>query len=132
MLDYGGNAIESAGPSEPVIIIGLGSVAVAGDEFQVVEDSKVASSTAEEAAVKANRERLALAGADGDSSGRQVGEEIKEINTIIKVDASGSMYVPIAWRSLAWLRLMHHFSPPPRSELRMSSCCRVLSPAGKL
>lgn len=91
MLSFNGEPAEAASPSEPVMITGLSCVAAAGDEFRVVEDTKAAVAMAEQAEDKANRERLALAGADSDSSGRQIGEELKEINVIIKVDASGSM-----------------------------------------
>ena len=93
MLDPKGNAVESAGPSDAVEILGLQSVPMAGDEFRVFQDDREARDLADQRALKArieeqNRvkhvtlENLFDTMADA---------EVKELNLIIKADVQGSI-----------------------------------------
>ena len=93
MLDPKGNPVETAGPSDPVEILGLQSVPMAGDEFRVFQDDRDARDLADQRALKArieeqNRvkhvtlENLFDTMADA---------EVKELNLIIKADVQGSI-----------------------------------------
>ena len=93
MLDPKGNPVEVAGPSDPVEILGLQSVPMAGDEFRVFQDDRDARDLANQRALKArieeqNRvkhvtlENLFDTMADAD---------VKELNLIIKADVQGSI-----------------------------------------
>ena len=93
MLDPKGNPVEAAGPSDPVEILGLQSVPMAGDEFRVFQDDRDARDLADQRALKArieeqNRvkhvtlENLFDTMADA---------EVKELNLIIKADVQGSI-----------------------------------------
>ena len=93
MLDPKGNPVEVAGPSDPVEILGLQSVPMAGDEFRVFQDDRDARDLADQRALKArieeqNRvkhvtlENLFDTMADA---------EVKELNLIIKADVQGSI-----------------------------------------
>ena len=93
MLDPKGNPVEDAGPSDPVEILGLQSVPMAGDEFRVFQDDRDARDLADQRALKArieeqNRvkhvtlENLFATMADAD---------VKELNLIIKADVQGSI-----------------------------------------
>ncbi|SFX55173.1 translation initiation factor IF-2 [Olsenella sp. kh2p3] len=93
MLDPKGNPVETAGPSDPVEILGLQSVPMAGDEFRVFQDDRDARDLADQRALKArieeqNRvkhvtlENLFATMADAD---------VKELNLIIKADVQGSI-----------------------------------------
>lgn len=93
MFDDKGNRIQTAGPSDPVEIIGLSNIPSAGDPFQVTEDEKQARM------VGAKRQELEKL---GDGSGRNkitlenLNEKIKEgevtdFNVIIKGDVQGSV-----------------------------------------
>ncbi len=93
MLDWKGNPVTEAGPSDAVEILGLQSVPMAGDEFRVFQDERDARSLADERALKArieeqNRvkhvtlENLFATMEDA---------EVKELNLIIKADVQGSI-----------------------------------------
>ena len=93
MFDDKGKKIQSAGPSDPVEIIGLSNIPSAGDPFQVTEDEKQARMVG---AKRQELERL------GEGSGRNkitlenLNEKIKEgevtdFNVIIKGDVQGSV-----------------------------------------
>ena len=56
MLDPKGNPVEVAGPSDPVEILGLQSVPMAGDEFRVFQDDRDARDLADQRALKARIE----------------------------------------------------------------------------
>ena len=93
MRDENGKAIESAGPSIPVEIIGLSGVPIAGDEATVVKDEKKAREVALfrqgkfrdvklARQQKAKLENMFASMAEGD---------ISEVNVIIKSDVQGSL-----------------------------------------
>ena len=91
MIDDKGRNIKVAGPSVPVEIIGLAEVPDAGDEFNAVEDERMARTLAEqrrskqkEAEFKANS-KVSL-----DDLFAQISEGTKDLNIIVKADVKGS------------------------------------------
>jgi len=91
MTDENGRTKKEAGPSVPVEIIGLSEVPNAGDEFNAVEDEKMARELVDqrkeknkEAEFKANA-RVNLANLFS-----QIGEGVKDLNVIVKADVGGS------------------------------------------
>ncbi|VDG76805.1 translation initiation factor IF-2 [Actinobaculum suis] len=94
MFDENGKAVEEAGPSRPVQVLGLSSVPAAGDTFLVADDERTARQIAEqrEAAHRAatlarRRKRVSL---------ENLGDVLKEgkvdtLNIIIKGDSSGAV-----------------------------------------
>ena len=92
MFDYKGKPIHKAGPSTPVLIMGLNDVPQAGDVFQVYKSTKEAISMVESrknaqkerisSAPKATLEELFIK--------VQSGEE-QELRLIIKADVQGSL-----------------------------------------
>ncbi|WP_298578793.1 translation initiation factor IF-2 [uncultured Olegusella sp.] len=93
MLNPKGKSVRQAGPSDPVEILGLQSVPMAGDEFRVFTDDRDARTLADERALKARieeqnkvkhvtLENLFDTMADA---------EVKELNLIIKADVQGSI-----------------------------------------
>jgi translation initiation factor IF-2 len=94
MLDENGDAVEEAGPSRPVQVLGFTSVPGAGDNFLVVPEDRVARQIAEQ---RQARERFAeLAKGRGRMTLEDVLEriqqgEINQLNLILKGDVSGSV-----------------------------------------
>ncbi|MBQ6702916.1 MAG: translation initiation factor IF-2 [Clostridia bacterium] len=91
MLDDKGKNIKVAGPSVPVEIVGLSEVPESGDEFNAVEDERMARTLADqrrakqkEAAFKANA-KVSL-----DDLFAQISEGTKDLNIIVKADVNGS------------------------------------------
>ncbi len=91
MLDDKGKNIKTAGPSVPVEIVGLSEVPESGDEFNAVEDERMARTLADqrrakqkEAAFKANS-KVSL-----DDLFAQISEGTKDLNIIVKADVNGS------------------------------------------
>jgi len=58
LMDENANQLESAGPSSPVIVSGLDSPPIAGDEFIVVSSEKMAKDISTERAKKSRETRL--------------------------------------------------------------------------
>ena len=93
MFDDKGRKIKSAGPSDPVEIIGLSDIPSAGDPFQVTEDEKQARM------VGAKRQELERIGESGKSNkitleniNQKIMEgQITDFNVIIKGDVQGSV-----------------------------------------
>ena len=91
--DYTGVALEDAGPSVPVEILGLGGVVDAGERFRVVENEREARQLAAErnqrlrAEELANRRPVSL----DDVFARIREGGLKELNIIIKGDVQGSV-----------------------------------------
>ncbi|MGN1328695.1 MAG: translation initiation factor IF-2 [Eubacterium sp.] len=93
MSDYHGNAIESAGPSVPVEIMGLDSAPMSGDEFNAVSDEKLARALVEQRKTQAKEEEFKLfqkVTLDTLFDTLQEGE-MKELNIIVKADVQGSV-----------------------------------------
>ena len=93
LIDDHGAKLNSAGPSTPAELLGLGGVPVAGDEFQAVEDEKLARQIAgkrQQAQLereRANRGHVKLE----DLFDRISTGDMKELNLVIKADVSGSV-----------------------------------------
>ena len=94
MLDEHGENIEEAGPSRPVLVLGLTAVPGAGDTFLVAPDDRTARQIAErrEAAQRAaslakRRKRISLE----DLNEALAAGKVETLNLIIKGDGSGSV-----------------------------------------
>jgi len=82
-----GERIASAGPSTPVEILGLSGVPVAGDQFTVAADDKIARTLAEERQQAGPSSQLSLSALSS-----QIGEgQIKELSIVLKTDVQGSI-----------------------------------------
>ena len=93
MLDPHGNNVTEAGPSDPVEILGLASVPMAGDEFRVFTDERDARALADERALKARiEEQNRVHHVTLENLFETMAEsEVKELNLIIKADVQGSI-----------------------------------------
>ena len=93
MFDERGNKLEQAGPSQPVLMLGLDGSPQAGDKFIVMDDEKEAKQIAtrrmqlkREQSVRASK-HITL-----DEIGRRIAiGDFKELNIIIKGDVDGSV-----------------------------------------
>jgi translation initiation factor IF-2 len=95
MHDYKGTRVKSAGPSEPVEVLGFDSVPEAGETVRVVENDRRARSLANERAQRLKAETLARRGGRKVSLetifDQQRDREVKELNLVLKADVSGSL-----------------------------------------
>lgn len=91
MYDENDRAIKEAGPSIPVLVLGLNEVPDAGDRFEFVKDEKAARQISEEKKEKFkegmnNNSKISL-----ETVYSQIKEgTIKELNLIVKSDVQGS------------------------------------------
>ena len=91
MTNDKGRTLKEAGPSVPVEIIGLSEVPLAGDEFNAVEDERMARELAEQRKSKAKEEQFRLnAKVSLDDLFSQIAAGVKELNIIVKADVGGS------------------------------------------
>ena len=91
MTDHRGKALKEAGPSVPVEIIGLAEVPTAGDEFQAVEDERMARTLADDRKNQAKEEGFrANARANLNDLFAQISDGVKTLNVIVKADVVGS------------------------------------------
>jgi translation initiation factor IF-2 len=91
MFDYRGNRIEKAGPSTPIVVMGLNDVPKAGDVFHRVESEKEARAVVEEMESEAgSQEKFQRATLEDLFERLQAGEE-QELRLIIKADVQGSL-----------------------------------------
>ncbi|MEG0072519.1 MAG: translation initiation factor IF-2 [Raoultibacter sp.] len=93
LIDSRGKHIQEAFPADPVEILGLSAVPMAGDEFRVYEDERDARKLAEERAL---RQRLAEQEAKSHISLDDLFARIKEghatdLNLVVKADVGGSI-----------------------------------------
>ncbi|CAL9153899.1 translation initiation factor IF-2, chloroplastic [Musa acuminata AAA Group] len=101
MFDDRGGHVDKAGPSMAVQVIGLSSVPIAGDEFEVVKSLDVARERAETCAeslwvarisAKAGEVKVTLSSiASAVATGKQSGLDVHQLNIILKVDVQGSI-----------------------------------------
>jgi len=89
-----GETVKTAGPADPVEVLGLSSVPSAGDEFRVFADERDARNTAEERALKqrlreqaATKKHVTL----DDLFARIEEGELKDLNLVVKADVQGSI-----------------------------------------
>ena len=91
MTNDRGRTLKEAGPSVPVEIIGLSEVPTAGDEFNAVEDERMARELADQRREKAKEELFkASAKVSLDDLFSQIAAGVKELNIIVKADVGGS------------------------------------------
>jgi translation initiation factor IF-2 len=91
MFDYRGNRIEQAGPSTPIVVMGLNDVPRAGEIFRVVESEKEARVIVEDMENAAESEQKVQRATLEDLFERlQAGEE-QELRLIVKADVQGSL-----------------------------------------
>ncbi|MCL2024593.1 MAG: translation initiation factor IF-2 [Coriobacteriia bacterium] len=94
LIEPHGTTVETAGPSDPVEVLGLNGVPSAGDDFKVFTDERAARTLADERSMKARlraheatRNHVSL-----DNLFHQIeAGEIKDLNLIVKADVVGSI-----------------------------------------
>ncbi|MBE6668997.1 MAG: translation initiation factor IF-2 [Ruminococcaceae bacterium] len=92
MTDHNGKVLKKAGPSVPVEITGLAEVPMAGDEFNAVEDEKMARLLADQRRAKAKEEIFKMnARANLNDLFSQISAGAKDLNIIVKADVGGSV-----------------------------------------
>ena len=93
MTDDRGNAVNEAGPSTPVEVLGFSEVPDAGDILNVAEADKLSRQVVEErkdkikAAQLKNKSKVSL----DDLFTQMAADELKELNVILKADVQGSV-----------------------------------------
>ncbi|MBV9024083.1 MAG: translation initiation factor IF-2 [Streptomycetaceae bacterium] len=94
MLDDSGNNVEEAGPSAPVLVLGLTNVPGAGDNFLVVDEDRTARQIAEKRAARERNAAFARKGVrfslENLDEALKAGQ-VQQLNLILKGDASGSV-----------------------------------------
>ncbi len=92
MMDHTGKLLKEAAPSVPVEITGLAEVPSSGDEFQAVEDERMARTLADQRRDSAKEEVFrANARASLNDLFAQISEGVKNLNVIVKADVGGSV-----------------------------------------
>lgn len=93
LIDPRGQSVDSAGPADPVEVLGLSSAPSAGDEFRVFADERDARALAEDRALRQRlleHERKSRVTLDDLFSRIQEGE-VKDLNLVVKADVQGSI-----------------------------------------
>jgi translation initiation factor IF-2 len=93
MFDDLGSALDEAGPSTPVELLGLSGTPAAGDELQVAPDERKAREIAEFRQTKARETKLAqqqAAKLDEMFNKMETGD-VKTLNVVVKADVHGSV-----------------------------------------
>ena len=93
MHDHRSRDVSAAGPSEPVEIIGLSGVPMAGDQFNIVADEKTAREVAALRTDQAKRAQATKSSAASlaDLLAKVKNEEVPEVPIIVKADTQGSV-----------------------------------------
>ena len=92
MEDTLGKRITKAGPSTPVVLLGLGEVPAAGDVLRVVADEKIARSMVEERRAAQTTRPEGHGRATLEDLYRQIqAGQTKELRIILKADVQGSL-----------------------------------------
>ncbi|MFN8150728.1 MAG: translation initiation factor IF-2 [Solirubrobacterales bacterium] len=95
MHDFNGQRIDSAGPGDPVEVLGMDGVCEAGERAHVVENDRRARQLAGERANRLKTEALARRQARRvtleDVFAKAKEGELKQINLLLKADVSGSL-----------------------------------------
>ena len=91
MLDEHGEAVEVAGPSRPVQVLGFTSVPGAGDSFIVAEDDRTARQIAEKRQLASRNASLAKARKKISLEDFMEQSKVSTLNLILKGDVSGSV-----------------------------------------
>jgi len=92
MFDEAGRPVESAGPSIPVVVLGLSGAPNAGDELLVVETERRAREVAMHRQAKQREVKLAKQSANMQDVFSTLGEaKANVVNLLIKADVQGSV-----------------------------------------
>jgi translation initiation factor IF-2 len=96
MFDEAGAQVQTAGPSIPVVVLGLSGVPDAGDDFTVVEDERLAKDVAQQRDAKRRETRLFKAAGNRMEDimaqmGQGEGQAQQQLNLVIKADVQGSV-----------------------------------------
>jgi translation initiation factor IF-2 len=91
MLDEFSQPVEQAGPSRPVLVLGLTSVPGAGDKFLAADDDRTARQIAEKREAMERNATLAKARKRVTLEDWLVASKVETLNLIIKGDVSGSV-----------------------------------------
>ncbi|HEY5937419.1 MAG TPA: translation initiation factor IF-2, partial [Kofleriaceae bacterium] len=92
MLDDRGQALEEAGPSTPIEVLGLDGVPDAGDQVNAAEDDKVAKQVVEHRRQQERKRELSAKGRISLEGLMERNSEgaIKELKIVLKADVQGS------------------------------------------
>ena len=99
MFDYEGNQVKQAGPSEPVVVLGLHDVPPAGSIFERASKSREAQRIAEERQLEAEEARSTTTPGQmtlEDLFSRFEGGETKTLNLIVRSDMQGTLEPVVA------------------------------------
>ena len=93
MFNENGKAIKTAGPCEPVEILGLSGTPFAGDEFLVVQNERIAKDLAKhrEDRKKFTRQAAQQAAKLDEVFSRMTSGELACVNLVLKTDVQGSL-----------------------------------------
>jgi translation initiation factor IF-2 len=91
MFDDRGHAIDKAGPSTPIEVLGLQGVPAAGDQLQVVGDATQAQHIASQRQMQARMAAIARTSARGLEQLFSDKSAVKELKVILKADVQGSV-----------------------------------------
>ena len=97
LFDESGAPVEKAGPSMPVVVIGLSSTPNAGDDMQVLSDERTAREVSQNRHNKARDMRLATQQANKLESMFEQMEsgEVNKLNILLKADVQGTLHAII-------------------------------------
>ncbi|MFN8900504.1 MAG: translation initiation factor IF-2 [Lysobacteraceae bacterium] len=93
LFDEGGKQVDSAGPSIPVVLLGLSGVPNSGDDFVVVADERLAKDVAQQREAKVREAKLVKQASRMEDIMAQMGqgEGQQQLNLLIKADVQGSV-----------------------------------------
>ena len=92
LYDETGRQVNEAGPSIPVVVVGLQGTPNAGDDFMVLADERMARDAALQRETKLRDQRFAkqAGGKSEDIFSQIISSEIKTLNILLKADVQGS------------------------------------------
>ena len=96
LFNEAGKQVDEAGPSIPVVVLGLSGVPEAGDDFTVVSDERLAKDVAQQRDAKRRESRLVKAAGNRMEDvmalmGQGEGQAQQQLNLVIKADVQGSV-----------------------------------------
>jgi translation initiation factor IF-2 len=92
LYDHLGERLDQAGPSQPVEVLGLADVPEAGEQFDAVEDERIAREMATTSLSERKTEQSARALLSLETLYQSIkAGSIKDLNVIVKVDVQGSL-----------------------------------------
>ena len=93
MFDYNGKPLDEAGPSVPAEILGLNDVPVAGDDFVVVANERLAKQVAEQRSQEKHKKEISRgAKVSLEDLFNQIQQgDVRELNIVLKADTQGSI-----------------------------------------